>query len=232
MNDDPYLSNGFPAEPDIQRRKQIVIVLGLALLLPLCAVFFLVDSDRWLAQWQVWWGLSVADETARAPVENAQFYTKDDEWFVTYQFGGINELGVPERFEKTEEVSQSTVEKIEAKDGIMVDYVVGNPSIAGLETNHNPFSRFGLMLVLVGIIALRLLGRNSRRFRRAGSVVDRLSQKPSEAQNPDWMQQLSEPGKVEKAKKSRNALQLIVLVILVLALLVQAALLVLFFLGN
>ena len=225
-------NNATSPQPNIKQRTWVLLGFGMVILLPLCTIFFMVDSDRWLAQWQVWWGLTMAEETAQAPIENAQVYTKDDEWFVTYQFDGINALGELKRFEKTEEVSKNTVEKIEAEAGLMVDYVVGNPSIAGLETNHNPFSRFGLMLIIAGAIALRVLGRGSRRSRRAQSVVGRLSQKTSEVQNPDWVQQMSEPRNVEKTQKAGQFPRLIAIMLLTLILLVQLAILAFFLLGN
>lgn len=226
MSNDYYSDSMKPSEPNVNRRKLVLIGVVLAMLLPLLAVFFLTDFDRWQGQWRVWWGLTMADETAQTPAENAKVYRQDDEWVVTYQFSGINELGVPEYFEKTEEVGKSTVEKIQSKEGVMVDYVIGNPQIAGLETNHNPFSRFGLLLVIGGSLAMRLLPRMFRRRRRGSSLVGRIAEKSSPEETPEWMKPMSEPGNMERHRNSGMSRRLVIVLLFAVLLMIQLVVLV------
>jgi len=226
LSNDYYSDNMKPAEPNVNRRKIVLIGVILALLFPMLAVFVLTDFDRWQGQWRVWWGLTIADETAQTPAENVKAYRQDDEWVVTYQFSGINELGLPERFEHTEEVSESIVEKIEAKEGVLIDYVVGNPQIAGLETNHNPFSRFSLLLVLGGSMVMRLLPRMLGRRRRGSSLMGRIAEKSSPEETPAWMKPMSEPGNVERHRDSGMSRRLVIVLLFAVLLMIQLVVLV------
>ena len=187
-----YLLDDLDApEPNVRHQKLLVIGLMMMMLVPLSAVLVMVDFDRWQGQWRVWWGLTLAEETTRTPAEIADVYSQGGDWFVRYEYTGFNEFGGPQRVASTEKVGLSTLEKIEAGEQVMVDYVVGDPQVGGLETNHNPFTRFGAWLVLGGAAALQLLRNGSPRSRREVSVVRRLAEKSRSETMPDWLESSS-----------------------------------------
>jgi hypothetical protein len=186
---------------------------------PIIFMTIFVDFDRWMAQWQVWWGLQQAEETAVTQANVIDFYEEKNDAFVTYRYSAPNQQGEQQGFEKTEQVNTRIFDQIKAGETVMVDFDLNNPDTAGLASNHNPFGRLIVFLAL-GFGALKSKVRNHR------------SPLPNLVKNISALDQAKQTGTTPSAStkqsSSRNWTRLELILIILLVLIVQFILLSLF----
>ena len=170
------MSNEFPAKSisnrSLRSRKiMLVAMISLLVLISLLFVASAVDFNRWAAQWQVWWGLRQAEETAVTQATVISYYQENEDNFIHYRYSTLN----GQQFEKTEQVKNSIYQQADAGDPIMVDFAVDNPNVAGIIGNIDPFSGLLAIIIMVGLILIRMAGK-----RRHYSPTPDLSKKVSE----------------------------------------------------
>ncbi len=197
----------------------IFILFVLLIIGPIVYMTIFVDFDRWIAQWQVWWGLQQAEETAVTRANIIDFYEEKDDAFVTYRYSVPNQQGELQVFEKTEQVNTPVFGRVKAGETVMVDFDLANPDMADLANNHNPFGRLIVFLAL-GLGALK------PRIRTRRSPLPGLIENISALDKPEQTGTI--PSASVKQSPSRNWTRLELILIILIVLIVQFILLFLF----
>ena len=196
MNEKPAMSN-LPSSNTISsrslRNRTIVVSVFIALIvviIPLLSVTLFSDFDRWTAQWQVWWGLRQAKETAVTQATVIAYYQENEDNFILYRYSTPN----GQQFEKTEQVKNSIYQQAENGESLLVDFAVDKPNIAGITGNIDPFSGPIAILLMVGLILVGKAGK-----RRRYTPVPSLLKKVSKLDKTTGTQSIQQPRKISQS---------------------------------
>jgi hypothetical protein len=161
------------------RKIMLAAMISFLVLIPLLFLALVVDFGRWTAQWQVWWGLRQAEETAVTRATIISFYQEDEDNFIHYWYSTPN----GQQYEKTEQVKNSIYRQAEAGELLMVDFAIDNPSIAGIMGNIDPFSGPITILVVVGLLMIGMAGKR-RRYSAPPSLLKKVATPDTTSEAP------------------------------------------------